>query len=131
MDKQFALEILTPKGVQINTNVFNVTVKTSSGFITLLANHEPFISSIRISNININIGENKDSIYAIGTGALKFYKNKLTIVTDFLQKNDSEANAIELRKAEINKELKNSNDEISTLDKMEVYLEEEITKLKN
>jgi F0F1-type ATP synthase epsilon subunit len=131
MRKEFDLEILTPQGVQLHSNVFSVSIKTNGGMTTFLAAHEPMIASVRISNVDIITSEGKMDIYAIGVGVLKFINNKLTIITDFFRKNENKANPSDLRKMEINAELKNSKDEISSIDKFGVTLEEEIGKLKN
>lgn len=52
------LRISTPNGIFFEDDVYMVTLKTSEGYIGLQYNRMPFISSIEISTLYINIDNN-------------------------------------------------------------------------
>jgi F0F1-type ATP synthase epsilon subunit len=66
----------------------------------------------------------------VGTGIIKFKDNKLVILTDWCKKNDTNSDPIELRKNQINQEIR-ENDKGLTYDNLSIQIEEEIKQLKD
>jgi ATP synthase F1 epsilon subunit len=130
MEKEFNLVILTPQGKQHDSNVYSVNVKTRNGYITVLAQHANIISTLRICNVSIIGVHLQKEIYGVGSGIIKFKDNKLVILTDWCKKNDTNSDPVELRKNQINQEIKENYEELN-YDNLSIQIEEEIKQLKD
>lgn len=82
---QLKLKIITLDGVYLNEEVDLVNLTTSSGNITILANHIPLISSIDISHMYIK--KNNETInFAIAGGTLFVSESECKIITNAIEK---------------------------------------------
>jgi F-type H+-transporting ATPase subunit epsilon len=102
MTEYLQLKITTPNGIYINKKIIGIELKTSIGKQTFLAKHLNTICDILPDYIYIyNENGNKEE-YVIGSGALLFKNNVLTIVVDFINKKpDTNVSAEEYVKQQI------------------------------
>ncbi|GMO14182.1 MAG: hypothetical protein Ta2E_04320 [Mycoplasmoidaceae bacterium] len=118
MAKIFNLIILTPQGKAYESNVYSVSVKTTLGTLTLLADHAKIISSIKTNNITINTDKLQECVYGIGSGVLKFEKNKLIILTDWCKLSNANTDPKQLRNKDITDIYKTNKED----DSYDIYL---------
>ena len=79
------LKITTPLGTFFDDDIEIVTLKTPEGYIGLQHNRVPFISSIEISTMYVNIDKNNKKIAAIGGGLVFVEKQHIDIFTDDIE----------------------------------------------
>ena len=76
------LEILTPEKSLIKEEIDEITVPTSSGYITVLPEHVPLLTQIQSGEITIK-NNGKVENFAITGGFMEVLKNKVTILGDY------------------------------------------------
>lgn len=79
--KTIKLKITTPERVVLEGEATQVTLPTQMGEITILPNHVPIISNIKIGVVEVFQAE-KIQPMAISGGFLEFHENELTILAD-------------------------------------------------
>lgn len=82
---QLKLKIITLDGIYFEEEVDLVNLTTSSGNITILANHIPLISSIDISHMYIK-KNNEVTNFAISGGTLFVSESECKIITNSIEK---------------------------------------------
>jgi F-type H+-transporting ATPase subunit epsilon len=73
------VEILTPKGLELETEAQAVIVPTLIGEISILENHVPIISVLKAGKLTIKAG-GKDVVREIESGILEFSQDKMVIL---------------------------------------------------
>lgn len=129
--KTFAVEVITPEKLKFKGMAQGVTVSTSVGEITVLANHAPLTALIVPSELKLKT-EFKTTSFAIGEGFLQILQNKATLLVDFAEKAE-EINYEEVlkEKERIEKELSNFQaKEDLNIEALKAKLQQEIVKLK-
>ena len=94
-EKEFLLEIVTPEHVFYSGNADRVVVRTATGDVCILKNHEPYVAPLGIGNMKVVL-DNKDRFAVISQGYIKVDREKLTILTDTAEWADE----IDLKRAE-------------------------------
>jgi len=92
--KTFLLEILTPKGVYMSSQVEELYLNTSNGYLGVLANHDTLITGVEISPGFIKKDDKKE-YYAIFNGVLNIKKDKVQLILS----NIEHAKSIDLARA--------------------------------
>lgn len=129
--KTFAVEIITPEKLKFKGIVQGVTVSTSIGEVTVLANHAPLTALIVPSELKLKT-EFKTTNFAIGEGFLQILQNKTILLVDFAEK------AEEIDYEEVLKEKERIQNELSqyqpkqdlNIEALKAKLQQEIVKLK-
>ncbi|AIG66068.1 F0F1 ATP synthase subunit epsilon [Weissella tructae] len=87
----FAVDVVTPDGdVFTHADATMVVLHTVSGETGVMANHTPFISALRISEVKIeNQTEGFEKLIAVNGGFAEFSNNLLTIVADAAERADT------------------------------------------
>lgn len=87
----FAVDVVTPDGdVFTYADATMVVLHTVSGETGVMANHTPFISALRISEVKIeNQAEGFEKLIAVNGGFAEFSNNLLTIVADAAERADT------------------------------------------
>lgn len=86
MKNEIDLKIVTIEGVKFSGKVEQVTIPTSAGEITVLANHIPLISQLREGTLITKGGEDGDKSFAIGKGVLEVRKgSNVVVLTDSVE----------------------------------------------
>ena len=81
------LKIITLDGIYFDGEVDLLNVYTASGDVSILANHIPLISSIKISHMYIKNGNDK-TYYAIAGGTLFVDEQGAKIITNAIERSD-------------------------------------------
>ncbi|BDV02168.1 MAG: ATP synthase epsilon chain [Candidatus Hepatoplasma vulgare] len=81
MAKKFNLKILTPRNTFFSQDVDEINIEIANGYIGILPNHTPIISSIKPSTFLIKPDKKGKVDGIIGGGILYFYENELKIFT--------------------------------------------------
>ncbi len=81
MDKTFLLEVVTPTGLAVSSNVEEAVMPGSQGEFGVLPGHTPFLTSLRIGMMHYRRG--KDVFYvALNKGFAEVSPEKATILAD-------------------------------------------------
>ena len=89
------LEILTPDKILIREEIDEITVPTTSGYITVLPEHVPLLTQVQSGEITIRNNGSVEN-FAITGGFMEVLENKITILGDYAVR----SNDIEIAKAE-------------------------------
>ncbi len=81
MAEKIQLEIVTPKGAVVSEQVDIVTAPGFGGEFGVLANHAPFLSTIKIGTLSYRQGGN-DKVLMISGGFCEVSSNKITFLVE-------------------------------------------------
>jgi F-type H+-transporting ATPase subunit epsilon len=81
-NKTIKFEIVTPERVVLKQEIFQITVPTASGEITVLPDHIPLVSILKSGVIEIKRADNITEIIAVSAGFLEVMKDKVVILAD-------------------------------------------------
>lgn len=117
MENTFKLEIITPEKKYFSDNVERITLSSTNGEITILANHIDMIINVDICPLRIRRNSH-ELYYAISGGNLIFNQkeNKAILLVNAIESKD-EIDIERAKKAKENAELKLSD----TKDERELY----------
>ena len=80
------LEIVTPEGVRLQTDVLELTAPSVKGEFGILPEHRPLLAALRTGIVTYRTGDDTVSV-AIGPGFAKVVDDKAVILTDkFIEK---------------------------------------------
>lgn len=98
-EKEFLLEIVTPENVFYSGNANRVVLRTITGDICILKNHEPYVAPLGIGKMKV-VYDGKERYAVLSQGYIKVDHNKLTVLTDTAEWADQ----IDITRAEAAKE---------------------------
>ncbi|MEE4166078.1 MAG: F0F1 ATP synthase subunit epsilon [Desulfocapsaceae bacterium] len=81
MAQQIALEVVTPAGAVVNEDVDIVNAPGYGGDFGVLANHAPFLSTIKIGILSYETGKKRESLMISG-GFCEVSNNKITFLVE-------------------------------------------------
>ncbi len=81
MAQQIALEVVTPTGAVVNEDVDIVNAPGYGGDFGVLANHAPFLSTIKIGILSYEIGKKRENLMVSG-GFCEVSNNKITFLVE-------------------------------------------------
>ena len=81
MAQQIALEVVTPAGAVVSEEVDIVNAPGYGGDFGVLANHAPFLSTIKTGILSYEIGKNRHYLMASG-GFCEVSNNKITFLVE-------------------------------------------------
>ena len=81
MAQQIALEVVTPTGAVVNENVDIVNAPGYGGDFGVLANHAPFLSTIKIGILSYETGKKREHLMISG-GFCEVSNNKITFLVE-------------------------------------------------
>ena len=81
MAQQIALEVVTPTGAVVNEDVDIVNAPGYGGDFGVLANHAPFLSTIKIGILSYENGKKRESLMISG-GFCEVSNNKITFLVE-------------------------------------------------
>ncbi|MFH1522672.1 MAG: ATP synthase F1 subunit epsilon [Patescibacteria group bacterium] len=95
-DKTIRFEIVTPERVVLKEEIFQVTVPTREGEITVLPKHMPIVSILKPGVIELKKKDGKLVIMSVGGGFIEVLRNKVVILADSAER----AEEIDLKSVE-------------------------------
>ena len=81
MAQQIRLEVVTPDGARVNEDVDIVNAPGFGGDFGVLANHAPFLSTIKIGALSYENGKERKSLMVSG-GFCEVSNNKITFLVE-------------------------------------------------
>jgi len=81
MGQQIRLEVVTPSGAKVDEDVDIVNAPGFGGDFGVLANHAPFLSTIRIGTLTYENGNKRESLMVSG-GFCEVSNNKITFLVE-------------------------------------------------
>jgi len=81
MGQQIRLEVVTPTGAKVNEDVDIVNAPGYGGDFGVLANHAPFLSTIKIGTLTYENGNTRESLMISG-GFCEVSDNKITFLVE-------------------------------------------------
>ncbi len=131
MANRFHLEIIVPTSVYFNDDVDSVSVVTSDGVLTILAEHADLIANIEISHLVIRQNGHLDN-YAVSGGVLNIYQkeNKVMMMVNAIESQD-EIDYERANKAKDNAQKRLQEEELSLREqqKTEIKLKRALNRL--
>jgi F-type H+-transporting ATPase subunit epsilon len=85
MGQQIRLEVVTPAGAKIDEDVDIVNAPGFGGDFGVLANHAPFLSTIKIGTLTYESGNKRESLMVSG-GFCEVSNNKITFLVESAEK---------------------------------------------
>ncbi len=80
-EKEFLLEIVTPENVFYSGNAERVVLRTITGDVCILRNHDPYVAPLGIGKMKV-VHDGKERYAVLSQGYIKVDNNKLTVLTD-------------------------------------------------
>jgi len=81
----FHLSIVTPEKVYCEVDINSLVVPGTEGYLGILSNHAPLISSLKPGKIEYKDSENKEIVLAVSGGFIEVSDNKATILADAVE----------------------------------------------
>lgn len=85
MGQQIRLEVVTPAGAKVNEDVDIVNAPGFGGDFGVLANHAPFLSTIKIGTLTYENGKKRETLMVSG-GFCEVSNNKITFLVESAEK---------------------------------------------
>lgn len=132
-NKIIKLKIVTPERVVYEGDIFQATIPTQVGEITILPNHRSYIASLKPGEMIVKEkGSKREVDLAVAGGFIEFHDNKLVVLADEAERAE-EINIEEVEKAK--KRAEDIKNKVIQVDEMEyarvaAALEMELAKLK-
>lgn len=81
-DRHFKFVIATPTGIVAEDEAESIIVPGSDGYLGILANHAPLMTSLEVGGITYRDTSGYDHILAVTDGFLEVSNNLVTIIAD-------------------------------------------------
>lgn len=81
----FNLKVLTPNRTAIDATVTSIVAPGEAGYLGVLANHAPLITTLAPGELKVTYEGKKVSYYSIGGGILKVLHNKAVLLTESIE----------------------------------------------
>lgn len=97
--KKFSLKIVTPERVLFEGEVFQVSVSTTMGQITVLPNHIPLVAQLSPGEILVRFNGSDESLMVVSGGIVEVLPEQVVILADTAERAEEidEARAEEAR----------------------------------
>ena len=103
------VEVLTPEGEVWSGEVRQVSTRTQSGQIGILANHAPLLAALRPTELRLHVGDDDLLRYAQAHGWLQIFGNRARIlVEEAAAPEDLDAGALGERRSDAEQRLAES-----------------------
>jgi F-type H+-transporting ATPase subunit epsilon len=109
---KFRVEVLTPEGEVFNDEVEQISTRTASGSIGVLANHQPLLAMLDPTELRLYKTESEVVSFAQSEGYMQIAENRaLLLVEEAHQAKDLDAGQLRDRLKEAERELEEAEDD--------------------
>jgi F-type H+-transporting ATPase subunit epsilon len=123
-------EIVTPERVVLKEDIFQVTVPTKAGEITVLPKHMPLVSNLKPGVIELKKKNGEIEVISVSGGFLEVLRNKVVILADTAERAEEldllRAEEARARAENIKKET--AQDDVENFAKITAQLEKELAR---
>jgi ATP synthase F1 epsilon subunit len=133
MANTIRLKVNTPAGTFFENDIFQIEIKTPTGYVAFLAKHAPMIGSFDPSIMYIRDLDGNRLAAIVNEGIFKVNNNEINVITDFFNfTNDLNVSILEERQKFINKALESSEftKDISEYEQIQYKLQKQFNELK-
>jgi len=88
MSDTIELNIITTTAPPLKTNIKQIYFQTSRGRTGVLKDHTPYISLVEAGELSYTDAMNRNFFLYIHQGVMEVYEDKITIISDHLEKGD-------------------------------------------
>jgi F-type H+-transporting ATPase subunit epsilon len=81
-ENTFAVEVLTPEGEVFRGDVTQVSTRTITGEIGILANHAPVLAALRPTELRLYTGDSEPERWAQAHGMMQVFANRAQILVE-------------------------------------------------
>jgi F-type H+-transporting ATPase subunit epsilon len=81
-ESKFEVEVLTPEGEVFNGEVSQVSTRTATGEIGILANHAPLLAALRPAELRLYTSDSEPRRYAQAHGWLQVFGNHARLLLE-------------------------------------------------
>lgn len=78
--RPFTLTIATVGETLFHGEAVSLTVPSTNGEITILANHEPIVSVLREGEVIVRLAEGEPRVFAVTHGAVEVNDNRVVVL---------------------------------------------------
>ena len=86
MSASYTLELITPQGVGYKTEAVHALVPAEDGFVGVLANHAPYVTSSPGGRFEVREKGGSEKKFRVGPGFFEIAKNQATFLTQSFSK---------------------------------------------
>ena len=77
-----SLEVLTPEGEVYSGDVVQVSTRTVTGEIGILANHAPLLAALQPTELRIHVSDSETESYAQAHGMMQVFANHVQVLVE-------------------------------------------------
>jgi F-type H+-transporting ATPase subunit epsilon len=81
----YNFKILTPGATALDEEVVSVVAPGEAGYLGVLANHAPLITTLRPGELKVRFHDNREARYSIGAGIFKVARNQAVLLTESIE----------------------------------------------
>lgn len=81
-DSTFSVEVLTPEGEVFNGDVIQLSTRTVTGEIGILARHVPILAALNPNLLRLKISDSETKVYAQSHGTLQVFANHAQVLLE-------------------------------------------------
>ncbi|MBI3313658.1 MAG: F0F1 ATP synthase subunit epsilon [Candidatus Omnitrophica bacterium] len=82
MAPSYHLQIITPQGIPYQGDVIHTLVPAENGFVGVLANHAPYVTSSAGGKLEVREKEGTEKKFRVGPGFFEVVKNQASFFTE-------------------------------------------------
>ncbi len=84
-EKTFSLNVITPEKVVYSNEVTAVTAHGSNGYLGVLPEHAPLITTLEPGPLSITEPDEKKVTFTVNRGIMEVRKNKVVVLADAVE----------------------------------------------
>jgi len=84
-ESTFSLNVITPEKVVYSNEVTAVTAHGSDGYLGVLAQHAPLITTLEPGPLSITEPDQKKVTFSVNRGIMEVRKNKVVVLADAVE----------------------------------------------
>jgi F-type H+-transporting ATPase subunit epsilon len=82
----FKISVLTQEKVHLETDAVHLEAPGAVGYLGVLANHAPLMTTLKPGKITVSLPDGKDEEYAVSGGLLKVSNEGVVVLAEALEK---------------------------------------------
>ena len=84
----FPVSLVTPERILFEGEAEMVTMRSGGGDIAFLANHEPYVSTVEIGVVRIDVSEGEKERFAAHGGFVEVHEGKVVVISGVAERPD-------------------------------------------
>jgi F-type H+-transporting ATPase subunit epsilon len=84
--QKFKLSVLTQEKVHLQTDAVHLEAPGGLGYLGVLANHAPLLTTLKPGKLIVSLGGGKDEVFAVSGGLLKVSDNEVVVLAESIEK---------------------------------------------